>query len=58
MQMMQKTDFLRRMSHDIRTPINVIMGMVAIGNRFPDDPQNCNIAVIRYNQPHQCCLNW
>lgn len=34
-----KTDFLRRMSHDIRTPINVIMGMVAIGNRFPNDHQ-------------------
>lgn len=34
-----KTDFLRRMSHDIRTPINVIMGMVEIGDRFPEDMQ-------------------
>ena len=32
-----KTDFLRRMSHDIRTPINGIQGMVAIANHFPDD---------------------
>lgn len=34
-----KTDFLRRMSHDIRTPINVIMGMVAIGNKYPSDAE-------------------
>lgn len=27
-----KTDFLRRMSHDIRTPINGIRGMVSISN--------------------------
>ena len=32
-----KTDFLRRMSHDIRTPINGIRGMVQIANRFPND---------------------
>ena len=34
-----KTDFLRRMSHDIRTPINGIRGMVEIANHFPDDPE-------------------
>ena len=32
-----KTDFLRRMSHDIRTPINGIQGMVAIAEHFPRD---------------------
>ena len=32
-----KTDFLRRMSHDIRTPINGILGMVAIADRYPED---------------------
>ena len=32
-----KTDFLRRMSHDIRTPINGIRGMVEIGDHFADD---------------------
>lgn len=34
-----KTDFLRRMSHDIRTPINGIQGMIAIAEHFPDDMQ-------------------
>ena len=32
-----KTDFLRRMSHDIRTPINGIVGMVAVADTRPDD---------------------
>ncbi len=32
-----KTDFLLRMSHDIRTPINGIMGMLDIGERYKDD---------------------
>ena len=34
---MAKTDFLRRMSHDIRTSINGIQGMIAIAEHFPDD---------------------
>ncbi len=34
---MAKTDFLRRMSHDIRTPINGIQGMIEIAEHFPDD---------------------
>lgn len=36
---MAKTEFLRRMSHDIRTPINGIMGMLNIGDHFPEDMQ-------------------
>lgn len=32
-----KSDFLRSMSHDIRTPINIIMGMLEIIGRSPDD---------------------
>ena len=32
-----KTVFLQRMSHDIRTPINGIRGMVEIANSCPDD---------------------
>ncbi len=34
-----KTDFLRRMSHDIRTHINVILGMLEIANRNPTDTE-------------------
>ena len=32
-----KTNFLRRMSHDIRTPINGIRGMIEIADHNPDD---------------------
>lgn len=32
-----KTDFLRRMSHDIRTPINGIRGMIEIAEHYKDD---------------------
>lgn len=33
-----KTDFLRRMSHDIRTPINGIKGMTEMGEKCLNDP--------------------
>lgn len=39
-----KSGFLRRMSHDVRTPINGIRGMVAIARRHQDNPEeleNC-----------------
>lgn len=32
-----KTDFLRRMSHDIRTPINGIRGMIEIAEHYKED---------------------
>ncbi len=47
-----KTEFLRRMSHDIRTPINVIVGMIEISDRNPSNfeiltscRKKCRVAV-------------
>ena len=34
-----KTDFLRRMSHDVRTPINGIRGMVEISRHYAGDEE-------------------
>lgn len=34
-----KTDFLNSMSHDIRTPMNSIMGLTAIATMYLDDPE-------------------
>ena len=36
---LSKSDFLRRMSHDIRTPINGIRGMIEIAEHCADDPE-------------------
>lgn len=32
-----KSEFLSRMSHDIRTPMNAIMGLISIAKHHPDD---------------------
>ena len=35
-----KSEFLSRMSHDIRTPINGMMGMLDIAQSHLEDPEN------------------
>ncbi len=36
---LSKTAFLRRMSHDIRTPLNGIIGMLHVVEKYENDPQ-------------------
>lgn len=35
-----KSEFMSRMSHDIRTPLNAIIGMTAIAGRYLDDKEH------------------
>lgn len=34
-----KSDFLSRMSHDIRTPMNAVLGMTKIGKKYVNNPE-------------------
>ncbi len=34
-----KTNFLRRISHDIRTPVNSVLGLIEMANRAKDDKE-------------------
>lgn len=34
-----KSDFLSRMSHDIRTPMNAVLGMTKIGKKYVSNPE-------------------
>ena len=47
---LSKTDFLRRMSHDIRTPLNGIVGMIHIAEKYDNDVvklQECRQKVLQ-----------
>ena len=53
-----KTEFMNRMSHDIRTPINGIMGMVDIIRKNRDDWEKLMTVWIRFSCLPDICWNW
>ena len=55
-----KTDFLRHMSHDIRTPLNGIIGMINISERYYGDKEKlyeCKAKVMQSMDYLQSLLN-
>lgn len=53
-----KSNFLSNMSHDIRTPMNAILGMTDIAKRYAEDPEkvrNC-MNKISYSSKHLLAL--
>ncbi len=54
-----KTHFLRSMSHDIRTPINIIVGMLEIIGRNPEDVTLVQSCREKGRRPrHAICWRW
>ena len=40
-----KQNFFSKMSHDIRTPLNVVLGMTQIAQKYKDDPEKLDSAL-------------
>lgn len=53
-----KSNFLSNMSHDIRTPMNAILGMAAIAERYAEDPEKVTgcMKKISYSSKHLLSL--
>ena len=57
---LSKTAFLRRMSHDIRTPLNGIVGMIHIAEKYDNDVvklQECRQKVLQSTEYLQNLIN-
>ena len=57
---LSKTDFLRRMSNDIRTPLNGIVGMIHIAEKYDNDVvklQECRQKVLQSTEYLQNLIN-
>lgn len=52
-----KSDFLSRMSHEMRTPMNAIMGMTTIAQAQKDDPKRVEESLDKIRQSSQYLLN-
>ena len=40
-----KVNFFSKMSHDIRTPLNVVLGMTQIAKKYKNDPEKLDDAL-------------
>ena len=54
---MAKNEFLSRMSHDIRTPMNAIMGMTAIAGKYLHDNHRVQDCLAKITTPSNQLMN-
>lgn len=52
-----KTQFLANMSHDIRTPMNAIVGLTKLMQYSLNDPETLTVTFRSYSLPASICLD-